>query len=109
MNIIKLAQEAELLKEDGTEPYRWGVEHLQHFAELVLEAARAYDQTALELCETCGWKAIVPGDGCLVCAKSWVDITDGELFDLWMKSPAETEDRFAFVRKALAMQKERNT
>ena len=38
MNIIKLAQEAELLKEDGTEPYRWGVEHLQHFAELVLEA-----------------------------------------------------------------------
>ena len=69
MNIIKLAQEAELLKEDGTEPYRWGVEHLQHFAELVLEAARAYDQTALELCETCGWKAIVPGDGCLVCAR----------------------------------------
>lgn len=81
MNIIKLAQEAELLKEDGTEPYRWSVEHLQHFAELVLEAA----------------------------PREWIDITDGELFDLWMKSPAETEDRFAFVRKALAMQKERNT
>jgi hypothetical protein len=28
-----------------------------------------YDQTALELCEECGWKAILPGDGCLVCAR----------------------------------------
>lgn len=41
--------------------------------------------------------------------REWVDITDGELFDLWMKSPAETVDRFAFVRAALAKQKERNT
>jgi len=28
-----------------------------------------YDQTALELCKECGWKAIIPGDGCLVCAR----------------------------------------
>ncbi len=28
-----------------------------------------YDQTALELCEECGWKALIPGDGCLVCAR----------------------------------------
>jgi hypothetical protein len=28
-----------------------------------------YDQTALELCNECGWKAIIPGDGCLVCAR----------------------------------------
>ncbi len=28
-----------------------------------------YDQTSLELCEECGWKAIIPGDGCLVCAR----------------------------------------
>ena len=28
-----------------------------------------YDQTALELCGECGWKAIIPGDGCLVCAR----------------------------------------
>jgi hypothetical protein len=28
-----------------------------------------YDQTALELCEECGWKAVIPGDGCLVCAR----------------------------------------
>ena len=28
-----------------------------------------YDQTALELCKECGWKALIPGDGCLVCAR----------------------------------------
>jgi hypothetical protein len=28
-----------------------------------------YDQTSLELCEECGWRAIIPGDGCLVCAR----------------------------------------
>jgi hypothetical protein len=28
-----------------------------------------YDQTSLELCEECGWKALIPGDGCLVCAR----------------------------------------
>ena len=28
-----------------------------------------YDQTALELCGECGWRAMIPGDGCLVCAR----------------------------------------
>jgi hypothetical protein len=28
-----------------------------------------YDQTSLELCETCGWKAMIPGEGCLTCAR----------------------------------------
>ena len=28
-----------------------------------------YDQTSLEMCEECGWKALIPGDGCLVCAR----------------------------------------
>lgn len=32
-------------------------------------AIEHYDQTALELCKECGWKAIIPGDGCLVCAR----------------------------------------
>jgi hypothetical protein len=39
----------------------------------VVAAARAaieqYDQTSLELCKECGWKALIPGDGCLVCAR----------------------------------------
>jgi hypothetical protein len=39
----------------------------------VVAAARAaieqYNQTSLELCKECGWKALIPGDGCLVCAR----------------------------------------
>ena len=31
--------------------------------------AEQYDQTSLELCKECGWKAIIPGEGCLVCAR----------------------------------------
>jgi hypothetical protein len=53
----------------------------------VVAAARAaieqYDQTSLELCNECGWKALIPGDGCLVCARQkakpvWVELTDDE-------------------------------
>ena len=29
----------------------------------------AYDQTALELCITCGWKTLIPGDCCLNCER----------------------------------------
>ena len=41
--------------------------------------------------------------------REWQGLTDEELFDLWVKSPAETEHRFAFVKAALAKQKEKNT
>jgi len=50
-------------------------------------AIEQYDQTALELCEECGWKAVIPGEGCLTCARQkakpvaprqWVEITDDE-------------------------------
>lgn len=34
-----------------------------------LEQHKQYDQTALELCEKCGWKAVIPDEGCLVCAR----------------------------------------
>jgi hypothetical protein len=34
-----------------------------------VERTKGYDQTSLELCEECGWRAIIPGDGCLVCAR----------------------------------------
>ena len=39
--------------------------------ELLCEGieGESYDQTALELCEKCGWKAIIPSEGCLVCAR----------------------------------------
>jgi hypothetical protein len=48
-----------------------------------VERTKGYDQTSLELCEECGWRAIIPGDGCLVCARQkakreWVELTDDE-------------------------------
>ncbi len=38
--------------------------------EKQLNEVAAYDQQALELCETCGWKAIIPGEPCLVCERN---------------------------------------
>lgn len=32
-----------------------------------------YDQTALELCEACGWKTLIPGDCCLNCERGKVE------------------------------------
>jgi len=32
-------------------------------------AIEQYDQTSLELCEECGWRAMIPGEGCLTCAR----------------------------------------
>jgi len=32
--------------------------------------AQPYDQQSLELCETCGWKAVIPGEPCLVCERN---------------------------------------
>ena len=32
-----------------------------------------YDQTALELCEVCGWKTLIPGDCCLNCERKKVE------------------------------------
>ena len=32
-------------------------------------AIEQYDQTALELCNECGWRAMIPGEGCLTCAR----------------------------------------
>jgi len=31
--------------------------------------AEPYSQTALELCDKCGWKALIPGEGCLSCKR----------------------------------------
>jgi hypothetical protein len=34
-----------------------------------LEEPEPYDQTALELCEVCGWKTLIPDEGCLNCER----------------------------------------
>lgn len=40
--------------------------------------------------------------------KEWVGLTDKEMYKLWVATPAETEDRFAFARAIEAKLKERN-
>lgn len=32
--------------------------------------AKQYDQTALELCDKCGWKTLIPDDCCLNCERN---------------------------------------
>jgi hypothetical protein len=34
-----------------------------------IAAIEQYDQTSLELCNECGWRALIPGEGCLICAR----------------------------------------
>ena len=41
--------------------------------------------------------------------RTWVGLTDEELFKIWVSVPAETEDRFAFARAIEAKLKEKNT
>ena len=53
-----------------------------------------YDQTSLELCEECGWRALIPGDGCLVCARQkpvawrWKEVK-GEFVGDWVLTEIE--------------------
>jgi hypothetical protein len=50
-----------------------GDSELMERVEAKLRAALAepepYDQQALELCEVCGWKTLIPGEGCLNCER----------------------------------------
>ena len=48
------------------------------------------------------WKALE------VNRKEWQGLTDDEMYKLWVGSPAETEDRFAFARATEAKLKENN-
>ena len=50
-----------------------------------IQQAEKYDQTALELCKECGWRALIPGEGCLTCARqkakpvAWVESPHGAI------------------------------
>ena len=41
--------------------------------------------------------------------REWQGLTDEEMFNLWVKCPAETEDRFAFARAIEAALRSKNT
>jgi len=38
--------------------------------EALEQQQEPYDQQSLELCPACGWKALIPGDGCLICERT---------------------------------------
>ena len=75
-----------------------------------------YDQTALELCDVCGWKTLIPDEGCLNCerGKPLVGLTNEEIQDLgykaekFDKSNSEWFDRFGFARAIEAKLREKN-
>ena len=48
-------------------------------------------------------------EGVEVVKREWVGLTDEEIFEIWMKSRSETEDRFDFVNRVIAKLKEKNT
>jgi len=68
-------------------------------------AQEPYDQTALELCEVCGWKTLIPDDGCLNCERTqpaqeqeedWGALAEKQLASIKRDTRASFED--AMVR-----------
>ena len=45
---------------------------------------KPYDQQSMDLCDTCGWKGIFPGEPCLVCAQQVkrVPLSDDQIEEL---------------------------
>ena len=60
---------------DGTLLYTAPVDTPQDPKQAAIEQVSPthYDQTALELCEVCGWKTLIPGDCCLNCERGNVE------------------------------------
>jgi hypothetical protein len=51
--------------------------------------AHPYDQQALELCEVCGWKTLIPTEGCLNCERQpRRRLTNQEILDIGEKAEA---------------------
>ena len=83
------------------------VEHWQAILTTPPTAPRQeqYDQTSLELCEECGWRAMIPGEGCLTCARqkaqpvAWQGVHDKT--DLYYRKPVQGDVRplYAAPRK----------
>jgi len=70
MSIEAMKQALEALEEMDSEDAELNQEWLGKKAIAALRAAiEQYDQTSLELCNECGWRALIPGEGCLTCAR----------------------------------------
>lgn len=65
-------------------PCKFGGRHLADTKEHVQQ----YDQQALELCEACGWKTLIPDDGCLNCERK--PLTDEQINQMWSDAHNDT-------------------
>jgi hypothetical protein len=81
-------------------------------------AIEQYDQTALELCEECGWRAMIPGEGCLTCARQkakrqWVWLTAEEINAIYVQHHNQFGEclsgDWGYERDIEAKLKEKNT
>jgi len=70
---LKLALEALEYHTAQTRPIHETYEAIKAINEALaqppLPVQEPYDQTALELCNVCGWKTLIPTDGCLNCER----------------------------------------
>jgi hypothetical protein len=65
MSIEAMKQALEALED----PWKSGPDGVASAITALRAAIEHYDQTALELCNECGWRALIPGEGCLTCAR----------------------------------------
>jgi hypothetical protein len=99
---------------------RFGIATEKH--KQAITALRAaiehYDQTALELCEECGWRAMIPGEGCLTCARQkakrqWVWLTAEEINAIYVQHHNQFGEclsgDWGYERDIEAKLKEKNT
>lgn len=100
----------DVLRQSEQEGWRWAKE-----CEAEVKRLRTLLAEGGQGCCECG---VTVSEGyalyCVKCVeplfkKEWVSLTDEVLFNLWVKSPAESEDRFAFVKAVMAELKEKNT
>ena len=87
----------------------------ERIAQAVIDAqqvAAPYDQQALELCNKCGWKAIMPGEPCFVCNLQTEALSDFDMRGVlasnllcWHRlTDAEAQNLICFFEKVKAQQ-----
>jgi hypothetical protein len=59
-----------------------------------------YDQTALELCNVCGWKTLIPDDGCLNCERA----QPAQDVDYWIREATAARQAEMAMRRELEAQ-----
>jgi hypothetical protein len=65
-----------------------------------LPAQEPYDQAALELCNVCGWKTLIPDDGCLNCERA----QPAQDVDYWIREATAARQAEMAMRRELDAQ-----